>query len=329
MDERIGALSDLLPLAYVPGDSRTHHSIRECPESVEHFVDSRSRIPRRCSSNKCGSSPNDSRPVTLDEILLSMHGKIKLPRREVAVTFDDGYGDSYEIAAPILARHGVSAAFYVSTGPIRDGSEFWFVRLRPRLRTRPLRTGRIRARRWCIRWPIQRRAIRRIAPPASCALLVGDEQYAMVDKIEAALAIGVKLDQRFMLSWEQVWPRCQSGHIVGATRDIIRIWRKSTPIALWPSCGSKADLEEAVGEPIMHFAYPTPFLIEPHYSENTIAMTRRLGFQTAATWLRGARCADRAGAGPAALAAPLDMEEFPGCCKSTCWDMRHKWDRTK
>lgn len=51
----------------------------------------------------------------------------KIPRSSrplVCVTFDDGYLDNFENAAPILERHQIPAAFYVSTGIVASERQF-------------------------------------------------------------------------------------------------------------------------------------------------------------------------------------------------------------
>jgi peptidoglycan/xylan/chitin deacetylase (PgdA/CDA1 family) len=47
-------------------------------------------------------------------------------RRRILLTFDDGYRDSYEIALPILRRHGLPATFFIVPGFIDDPGVSWW-----------------------------------------------------------------------------------------------------------------------------------------------------------------------------------------------------------
>jgi peptidoglycan/xylan/chitin deacetylase (PgdA/CDA1 family) len=48
-----------------------------------------------------------------------------LPRRSIAITFDDGYPDNYLTASPLLARYGLPATFFLISGLVGQAQEFW------------------------------------------------------------------------------------------------------------------------------------------------------------------------------------------------------------
>lgn len=62
-------------------------------------------------------------PIAIDR-LVAMRALPRTDRPLVAVTFDDGYFDNFWHAAPILRRHGVPAAFFVSTGIVDSENAF-------------------------------------------------------------------------------------------------------------------------------------------------------------------------------------------------------------
>ena len=47
-----------------------------------------------------------------------------LPTRSLAITFDDGYADNEQIAAPILCKLGLPATFFIATGYLDGGRMF-------------------------------------------------------------------------------------------------------------------------------------------------------------------------------------------------------------
>ncbi|AGW13870.1 polysaccharide deacetylase family protein [Megalodesulfovibrio gigas] len=65
---------------------------------------------------------------------LDLLARGQLPRRAVAITFDDGWKDTRTTALPILERHGLPALVYLTTGVIGTGRLFWQERLTHALR---------------------------------------------------------------------------------------------------------------------------------------------------------------------------------------------------
>jgi peptidoglycan/xylan/chitin deacetylase (PgdA/CDA1 family) len=52
-----------------------------------------------------------------------------LPERAAAITFDDGYRNTWDVALPELRRKGVPACVFACTGPILGGNPLWSAKL--------------------------------------------------------------------------------------------------------------------------------------------------------------------------------------------------------
>lgn len=55
------------------------------------------------------------------EFLERLDDRASLPARSCVLTFDDGLADHYRYAFPILRKHGLSAFFFLITGPLETG----------------------------------------------------------------------------------------------------------------------------------------------------------------------------------------------------------------
>jgi len=63
-------------------------------------------------------------PVRLEEF--SRNSAASVLRKNVAVTFDDGYADNFHNAKPVLERHEIPATFFIVSGAINAQAEFWW-----------------------------------------------------------------------------------------------------------------------------------------------------------------------------------------------------------
>jgi peptidoglycan/xylan/chitin deacetylase (PgdA/CDA1 family) len=62
--------------------------------------------------------------ISVTDLVTRLGSERALTGREVVITFDDGYLDNYELAAPILSDLGLPACFYLTAGFIGNDRQF-------------------------------------------------------------------------------------------------------------------------------------------------------------------------------------------------------------
>ncbi len=67
--------------------------------------------------------------ISMDEILFNYENNIKSPPFSYAITFDDGFENNYNIAAPILDSYNQKATFYISTDLLENNTMTWTDRI--------------------------------------------------------------------------------------------------------------------------------------------------------------------------------------------------------
>jgi len=227
-------------------------------------------------------------PVTLDDIWSFIHGQSSLPPNSVAVTFDDGFRDNYTVAAPILSRYGIRAAFYVTAGFIEAQCVPWYCALRLAFQ----RTGEE-----CWVEPQERRAMPLLTETQrhlaflsacrTCATLVGSAQQEFMLGVHHTLHTPACQKSSIMMTWEQVRGLHQQGHIVGShTVTHPNLAYVSADVVRRELQESQTVINAHLAAPVVHFSYPSPIL-EPHCTLETAEVSRELGYRTGTTCLPG------------------------------------------
>jgi O-antigen/teichoic acid export membrane protein/peptidoglycan/xylan/chitin deacetylase (PgdA/CDA1 family) len=155
-------------------------------------------------------------PLDVGRILTCLQESSPLPRKGVVVTFDDGYADNYEVAAPILLKHGIPAAFFIITNVIGDSYPPWHCTVRYAFeRTAhdvwllddgtalPLTTERDRL------WARRRAA-------TLFEGLAAEERAAQVSALCAQLGVEPPRAPALMMTWSQARELALMGFTIGA-----------------------------------------------------------------------------------------------------------------
>ncbi|MFZ0335128.1 MAG: polysaccharide deacetylase family protein [Candidatus Acidiferrales bacterium] len=267
-----------------------YHSVRDDPKQHADLIGPGITHAASTFRHQMEILAREFAPVALDDILLFLRGEVNLPRRAVAVTFDDGFADNEEIAAPILDYFGIRGSFYATVDLIGTPKPPWYCRLRYSfLTTRKSEwanslDGRV--------WSLQDRKSRDSALLAAfdlCAPLVADRQERAIRSIELALDAEFLASGRcFMMNWDQLRHLQKKGHIVGShtlTHPNVAHVADDTDLRT-ELAESKKRIELELGSEVVHFSYPHPAL-DPQWSDKTVEMTASAGYKTAVTTTHG------------------------------------------
>jgi peptidoglycan/xylan/chitin deacetylase (PgdA/CDA1 family) len=210
-----------------------------------------------------------------------------LPARSLAITFDDGYADNEDVAAPILLRQGLHATFFVATGFL-NGKNMWNDRVIESVRGCPAREVDLSAfggGRVVLVTDAQRRdAIDRVLrmikhfPPA--------QRQVAVERIEAMCA--APPSNGLMMKPVQVARLAAAGFDIGGhTVSHPILARLPADEAKAEIAAGKSDLEAIIGRRVTLFAYPNGVPGQDYLAQH-VQMVRECGFSAAVSTAWGA-----------------------------------------
>jgi peptidoglycan/xylan/chitin deacetylase (PgdA/CDA1 family) len=264
-----------------------YHSIRDDPERHANSIGAGILHATSVFARQMELVARRFTPVTVADIGLFLEQGKPLPPRAVAVTFDDGYIDNAEIAAPILNRFGIRGSFYLTVNLIGAKDAPWFCRLRHAFSTTQRREWISNGRSKPLTAPHERNAAL-LSAFDSCASLAGENLEHAVQALERELEVkALNGGARFMMDWDQARDLSRAGHIVGChTLTHPNVAQVAAGVAQQELVASKQRLEAELRGSVLHFSYPHPAL-NPHWTATTVAITKEAGYQTAVTTTPG------------------------------------------
>lgn len=245
-----------------------------------------------------------------------------LPRRAVAITFDDGYANNLHHAKPLLQRYDIPATVFVTTGYVGGQREFWWDELE-RLLLQPgtlPETLRLTVNGSPCQWQLGDSAYYDAEMYwRHCCWNIGQDEPGLRQRLYRALYQLLRplpdgerrqvLDE--LLAWAGAEPVARPTHRALSPDEIVHLAKGGLveigahtvthpALAELPAAaqqseiqGSKSRLQEILGCTVISFAYP--YGSRRHYTPETTAIVQEAEFGSACSGPSGLvwRGADR------------------------------------
>ena len=210
-----GGLATAVRIAPAGAVVLMYHSITEDPQFAANSIGVSQ--PRASFDAHVRTIAQRFAPVTIEQVAQFAKEGRHLPPKSVAVTFDDGFADNYDVALPVLSRYGVPATFYIMVNAVETGIPPWYCRLNFAFRTtkRSEWSDPDQRQSYKIESIHEREAVLKTAF-ALGARKTGNRQEEFVRRIEKSLEVEpLGSEAGLMLNWEKVRALNAAGHSIG------------------------------------------------------------------------------------------------------------------
>jgi peptidoglycan/xylan/chitin deacetylase (PgdA/CDA1 family) len=234
------------------------------------------------------------RIIGMDEFADTINTCMGSSRPSVVITFDDGYLDNYTLAYPILKKYQVPAVVYITTGLIGSTAMTWPDQIEYALLNTQKRT-------FCLTslWGDELLSLQSKAQKKLVNVRIAQALKEVSDAVrkctlkELFTALGVDPStarERKMLNWDEIREMAANGIEFGAHSHSHPILSR-VPLeeAKRDILFSKTILEEQLGKPVRHFAYPNGR--SEDFTDELRDYCYEIGFDTVSTVLYGANYA--------------------------------------
>lgn len=203
--------------------------------------------------------------VGVDEVCAHYAGEERLPRNAAVVTFDDGYLDNLEVAAPILKDNGMKGVFFMATSYIEERRIYWWDRINYLLHHAKPGAGKI-----TLQYPakIELDVKGNLSGSLNTIFQLMKIQFdldveRMLDELADALGVDwnreleKELCEGFVMTWDDVRAlRAMGMDVQSHTRSHRALQTVPHPQLASELAGAKADLERELGETVDTISYP-------------------------------------------------------------------------
>ena len=263
-----------------------YHRLREDGECLDPFYSEGFRLSVNSFEHQMRHLKKHYTVISLDRLVASLMGEESLPTNAIAITFDDGYRDTYTLAYPILKKYRLPATVFLATGFVGTGELLWYDRVAYLLHQTRCETLTLNGTSYSLCTSSERRdAAKRIT---ECFKKISEEQKCeLLNDLQRIC--GVKVDWsdfQLALTWEEVREMARNGITFGAhtvTHPILT--RVPLDIAEAEILESKLTIEKKIGKPVGLFAYPNGQPLD--FDEEIEGLVEPLGFKAAFTTING------------------------------------------